>query len=75
LGILAMPELASFPYNPSYEHACDRLISMCNGDPRSTIKALIVANEYLEIELNELRSKASSLGEAARSSRAKSDAA
>jgi hypothetical protein len=48
---------------------------MCNGDPRSTIKALIVANEYLEIELSELRTKASSLGAAARASRAKSDAA
>jgi hypothetical protein len=48
---------------------------MCNGDPRSTIKALILANEYLEIELSELRTKASSLGAAARRSSAKSDAA
>lgn len=70
-----MPEPASFPYSPSYEQACDRLIAMCNGDPRSTIKALIVANEYLEIELSELRTKASSLGEAARRSRAKGHAA
>ena len=70
-----MPESASFPYSPSYEQACDRLIAMCNGDPRSTIKAMIVANEYLEIELNELRTKASSLGEAVRRSRAKSQAA
>ena len=70
-----MPEPASFPYSPSYEQACDRLIAMCNGDPRSTIKVLIVANEYLEIELSELRTKASSLGEAGRRSRARSDAA
>jgi hypothetical protein len=70
-----MPESASFPYSPSYEQACDQLIAMCNGDPRSTIKALIVANEYLEIELSELRTKASSLGAAARALRARSDAA
>ena len=57
-----MPEPASFPYSPSYEQACDRLIAMCNGDPRSTIKALILANEYLEIELSELRTRALSLG-------------
>ena len=50
-----MPEPASFPYSPSYEQACDRLIAMCNGDARSTIKALILANEYLEIELRELQ--------------------
>jgi hypothetical protein len=51
------------------------LIAMCNGDPRSTIKALILANEYLEIELSELRTKASHLGAAARRARARGDAA
>ena len=70
-----MPEPGSFPFSPSYELACDRLIAMCNGDPRSTIKALILANEYLEIELSELRTKASSLGAAARRARARGDAA
>ena len=54
-----MPDSASFPYSPNYERACDRLIAMCNGDARSTIKALILANEYLEIELNEWRTRAS----------------
>ena len=68
-----MPEPASFPYSPSYEQACDRLIAMCNGDPRSTIKALILANEYLEIELSELRTRA--VGAAARRARAGSDTA
>lgn len=71
----AMPEPASFPFSPSYELACDRLIAMCNGDPRSTIKALILANEYLETELSELRTKASSLGAMARRSRERGDAA
>ncbi len=70
-----MPELASFPFNPSYEMACDRLIAMCNGDPRSTIKALILANEYLEIELSELRTRALNLGAMARRSRERGDAA
>lgn len=28
---------------------------MCDGNLRSTIKALIMANEYLEIELRELQ--------------------
>jgi len=70
-----MHQPASFPYSPSYEQACDRLIAMCNGDARSTIKALILANEFLENELSELRTKASHLGAVARRSRARDDAA
>jgi hypothetical protein len=38
-----------------YERACDQAIAMCDGNLRSTIKALIMANEYLEAELHELR--------------------
>jgi len=38
-----------------YEQACDQAIAMCDGNLRSTIKALIMANEYLEIELAELQ--------------------
>jgi len=38
-----------------YEQACDQAIAMCDGNLRSTIKALIMANEYLENELNELQ--------------------
>jgi len=38
-----------------YERACDQAIAMCHGNLRSTIKALIMANEYLEIELRELQ--------------------
>jgi hypothetical protein len=70
-----MPESVSFPFSPSYELACDRLIAMCNGDPRSTIKALILANEYLETELSELRAKALNLGAVVRRARARDDAA
>ncbi len=41
--------------NSHYEQACDQAIAMCDGNLRSTIKALIMANEYLEAELEELR--------------------
>jgi hypothetical protein len=34
-----------------YEQACDQAIAMCDGNMRSTIKPLIMANEYLEAEL------------------------
>ena len=49
----------SAPSSPSdnsrYEQACDQAIAMCDGNLRSTIKALIMANEYLETELEELQ--------------------
>jgi hypothetical protein len=32
----------------------DRAIAACGGDLRSTIRALIVANDYLETEVGEL---------------------
>ena len=31
---------------------------MCDGNLRSTIKALIMANEYLEVELRDLQAAA-----------------
>jgi hypothetical protein len=36
------------------EAAVDQAISACGGDMRSTIRALVVANEYLETEVAEL---------------------
>ena len=36
------------------EAAADQAIAACGGDTRSTIRALIVANEYLETEVSEL---------------------
>jgi hypothetical protein len=41
--------------NTHYERACDQAIAMCDGNMRSTIKALLMANEYLEMELLELQ--------------------
>jgi hypothetical protein len=32
----------------------DQAIAVCNGDMRATIRALIVANNYLEVEVGEL---------------------
>jgi hypothetical protein len=40
--------------NDELEEAVDQAISACGGDLRSTIRALIVANEYLETEVGEL---------------------
>ena len=34
--------------------AVDQAIAACDGDMRSAIRALIVANEYLETEVGEL---------------------
>ena len=40
--------------NDELETAVDQAISACGGDMRGTIRALIVANEYLESEAAEL---------------------
>jgi hypothetical protein len=45
---------------------------MCDGNLRSTIKALIMANEYLETELQELQA---AIAAGCAPSRASSDAA
>jgi hypothetical protein len=48
---MSMSEPVSSPDIDRYEQACDQAIAMCDGNLRSTVKALIMANEYLEIEL------------------------
>jgi hypothetical protein len=58
-----------------YERACDEAIAMCDGNMRSTIKALIMANEYLEAELQELQATTSRDGNPARLPAATGDAA
>ena len=40
--------------NDTLETAVEQAISACGGDTRATIRALIVANEYLESEVGEL---------------------
>jgi hypothetical protein len=58
-----------------YEQACDQAIAMCDGNMRSTIKALIMANEYLESELSELQAAVESGCIAAGLPHARNDAA
>jgi len=43
-----------FEGNDELETAVDQAISACGGDIRATVRALIVANEYLESEVGEL---------------------
>ena len=74
-GNFAMSEPSSHSEISRYEQACDQAIAMCDGNLRSTIKALIMANEYLEAELNDLQAAASSDGAAAELPRTRSDAA
>jgi hypothetical protein len=45
---------ASAEEDNGLEAAIDQAIAACGGDMRSTIRALIVANEYLESEASEL---------------------
>jgi uncharacterized protein (DUF1800 family) len=40
--------------NAALETAVDQAISACGGNMRATIRALVVANEYLESEVAEL---------------------
>ena len=70
-----MSEAASLSDVSRYEQACDQAIAMCDGNLRSTIKALIMANEYLEIELRELQIAASTVRTPARLPRARGAAA
>jgi len=70
-----MSKLPSLPDADRYELACDQAIAMCDGNLRSTIKALIMANEYLEIEVMELQAAASAGDAAASMPRANGEAA
>jgi hypothetical protein len=54
-----MSDPAPTTTNDHYEQACNQAIAMCDGNLRSTIKALIMANEYLEAELQQLQADAS----------------
>ena len=41
------------------EEAANQAIAACGGDARETVKALIVANHFLETELEKLRAAVS----------------
>ena len=70
-----MSEPSSLSDVSRYEQACDQAIAMCDGNLRSTIKALIMANEYLEAELEELQAAVAAGCAPANLPHTKSDAA
>ncbi len=43
------------PHDDRYENALDDVIAQCGGDTRGALMALLVANEYLETQLNTLQ--------------------
>lgn len=49
--MLAQPEENPQSENDRLEAAADEAIAACGGDMRSAIRALILANQYLEYEL------------------------
>lgn len=52
-----MAEAAQKLSGDHYEVACDQAIAMCDGNVRSAVKALLMANEYLESELQQLQAQ------------------
>jgi hypothetical protein len=54
----AAPDHAE-PGTEDLEAAGDQAIAACGGDAREAVKALIVANDFLEAQLDELRRKVS----------------
>jgi hypothetical protein len=49
----------SSPALDDLETAADQAIAACGGDAREAVKALIVANDFLETQLDGLRRKVS----------------
>jgi hypothetical protein len=47
----AQPDAAPQAESDRLDAACDQAIAACGGDMRSAIRALILANEFLECEL------------------------
>jgi len=54
----AVPE-TPVPDDDDLEAAADQAIAACGGDARETVKALIVANAFLEAQVAELRAAVS----------------
>ena len=50
-----MADVARQTASDPYDTACDKAIAACNGDLRSTIRALLIVNEFLEHELQDAR--------------------
>jgi hypothetical protein len=53
------PKSQPKPEPDRLEAATDQAIAACGGDVRATVKALIVANEFLEAQVTELQAAVS----------------
>jgi hypothetical protein len=53
-----------------YDAALDDAIATCDGDTRGALKALLIANEYLELEIATLRQQLQLANTPARNARA-----
>jgi hypothetical protein len=42
--------------NKKTEALIDRIVAMCDGDMRGALKALMLVNEHLELQLEQLQS-------------------
>ncbi|KWV49902.1 hypothetical protein AS156_15375 [Bradyrhizobium macuxiense] len=47
-----MPHPTTNDYLDEYEGELDEIVAACDGDPRSTLRALMLVNEQLEHILN-----------------------
>ena len=54
-----MPESQSTPESDWLEIATDEAIAACGGGARDAVKALIVANRFLETQVEELKADVS----------------
>jgi hypothetical protein len=57
--VVTTAPLSSGSQSADLDLAADQAIAACGGDVREAVKALIVANDFLEVQLEELRAKVS----------------
>jgi hypothetical protein len=50
---------AAAPRHVDLDETADQAVAACGGDAREAVKALLAANDFLETQLDELRSKVS----------------
>jgi hypothetical protein len=59
IALMATAPLSSGTQPVDLDVAADQAIAACGGDAREAVKALIVANDFLEVQLGDLRAKVS----------------
>jgi hypothetical protein len=53
--------MSPYPQPEELESATDQAIAACGGDMREAVKALIIANRFLEAEVEKLKADVSSV--------------